>query len=325
VSEASRPADSIPVLAGNNGAPAGLPLRYLYLAMLIAVIMAAGQVLELIFRAAGGSLSIYSKTGLGLPLLYLLALVLVGLFMKVAAPRSLGRLLGLYWANKRRAGYGFVVGFGFGTATVVVLYILLAIVGDLALTNRARYGLDLAYAGTFVLGILGACLVAITEETIFRGFLMSYLRWSDSRAVTIGAVLVSALVFATMHNIKNPLEWLTAEQLPLFVGLFLLGTLLAVTYIVTGSILCSIGIHAGLVAFGEVFLRQWIIKIDFSPWWLGGFPDLRQAPLVWFAFAGATLGLITWRKRLNPVFAIERPFVGAALSNVASKVSTEQE
>jgi membrane protease YdiL (CAAX protease family) len=112
------------------------------------------------------------------------------------------------------------------------------------------------------------------------------------------------------HNLSDPSAWLTAEEIPLFVGLFLLGVLLAVAYLVTKSLWCPIGLHAALVAFNSAILETNVLAIDLSPWWLGASDDVRKAPLVWLSFIIASCLLMASRRWLNRL-AIETPFVGA--------------
>jgi membrane protease YdiL (CAAX protease family) len=205
--------------------------------------------------------------------------------------------------------------FGFGLALLSVLSGLLALTGHAVWGEAAlspQPGNGLAAAGA---SLLAAAIVAIPEELLFRGFVVSYLRWSTSALVSIGAVVASALIFAVAHNLDDPLAWLTAADLPLFVGLFLLGVLLATAYLATRSLWCPIGLHAALVAFDRAVLQTELISIDLSPWWLGGgTDDVREAPLVWLSFVVASFALIASRRWLARHLAIETPFVGVLTS-----------
>ena len=107
------------------------------------------------------------------------------------------------------------------------------------------------------------------------------------------------------------MPWLTAAELPLFVGLFVLGTLLAVAYLVTRSLWCPIGLHVVLVTFDLAILQEEVLSIDLSPWWLGGTDDILEAPVLWLAFAIASIALIVSRRWLRLRLAIETPVVGA--------------
>jgi membrane protease YdiL (CAAX protease family) len=290
-------------------------LRYLNLAILIVVFAGAAAMLELAFETGGGSLSIYRQRGAGLVILYLLGLLLLGVFVSMAAPIGFGSYAKLYWANKRTAAIGFLAVFLMASTALLVFYAVLASVGQLSWSAEAWQRVAPRLPTLLAVGLLSAWLVAISEEIVFRGVLLSYLRWNGSSAVTIAAITVSALLFAIAHNIRDPLAWLTPSEIPLFIGLVLLAVLLGVTYVVTRSLWCSIGLHSGLLAIGRVLPRGDMIVIDFEPWWLGGTGDfgmggdLRRAPIVWAIFIAMTIVALAARRWLAERFAIE-PFVG---------------
>jgi membrane protease YdiL (CAAX protease family) len=290
-------------------------LRYLYLAVLIVVFAGAAALLELAFKTSGGSLSIYRQKGAGLVVLYLLGLLLLGLFVRIAAPIGFGSYARLYWANMRTAAIGFSAMFCMASIALLILYAVLATVGQLSWSAEAWQRIAPRLPTLLAIGLLSAWLVAISEEIVFRGVLLSYLRWNGSSAVTIAAITVSALLFAIAHNIRDPLAWLTPREIPLFIGLWLLAVMLGVTYVVTRSLWCSIGLHSGLLAIGRVLPRGDMIVIDFGPWWLGGTGDLgmdgdlRRAPIVWAIFIVTTILALAARRWLAERFAIE-PFVG---------------
>jgi membrane protease YdiL (CAAX protease family) len=285
-------------------------MRYLYVLALMAAVAAGALCLEFVFRVTGSSWSIYDRTSAGLVALYVLALILVGLFMRFFAPIDALQYHRLYLARWRVAARGFVTMFAFSSLFVLAFYAVLALHGEVAWSQHARQHVNPADLSQFIVGILVACLLATTEEILFRGFVLNYLRWNASRRVTFGAILCSSLIFASVHNIEDPLAWFTADLFPLFVGLLILGVVLAIIYLETGSLWCSIGFHAGLVAFGEVFLGTGFITIDFKPWWMGGTGDLRTAPLVWVLFIVMAILVIVARKWLYRHLAVERPFVG---------------
>jgi len=290
-------------------------LRYLYLTLLIVVFAGAAAMLELAFEIGGGSLSIYRQRGAGLVVLYLLGLLLPGACLRIAAPIGFGSYARLYWANKRTAAIGFSAMFLMASIALLILYAVLAAVGQLSWSAEAWQRIAPRLPTLLAIGLLSAWLVAISEEIVFRGVLLSYLRWNGSSPVTIAAIAVSSLLFATAHNIRDPLAWLTPSEIPLFIGLVLLGVMLAVAYVVTRSLWCSIGLHSGLLAIGRVLPRDHLIVINFEPWWLGGAGDLgrdgdlRRAPIVWAIFIATTIITLAARHRLAERFMVE-PFVG---------------
>jgi len=282
-------------------------MRYVYLAFMIGAIAAAAAGLEFIFEISGGSLSIHRMSGAGLVILYALILLLLLLFMTVFSPISAASYVRLYWARRLRAASGFFVMFCFGAVGVLILYATLAMAGQLTWSADG-------WRHIAPLGVLTGCAVAITEEIVFRGFVLSFLRWSERTAVTVSAVLFSAFFFAVVHDFADPLNWLTASAFPLFVGLFLIGILLAVTYVVTGSLWCAIGLHAALLVTGRVLPRRDTIVIDYEPWWLGsGAGDLRMAPVVWVFFILVTIVIYAIRSPLRHWLSVES-FVGMPLN-----------
>ena len=278
-------------------------MRYAYLAALIALIAFGAKALEVV---SGGAFARDGATPL-----YVLAGFLIVSFALLRFPAGVERFVRQYSGAIGTSALGFLSMFGLGLAMLVGLSALLVSTGHATLASDvASEGLRPLLLGA-VLAIAGATAIAIPEELLFRGFILSYLRWSTSVIVTIAAVSSSALLFALAHDLTNPLAWFTVHELPLFVGLFLLGVLLAVAYLVTRSLWCPIGLHAALVAFSSAILETKVLAIDLSPWWLGASDDVREAPLVWLSFIIASCVLIASRRWLRRHLAIETPFVGA--------------
>ena len=136
---------------------------------------------------------------------------------------------------------------------------------------------------------VGALLVAMIEETLFRGVLFNALR---KKGRWVRAALVSSLMFSLIHFAK-PIppfgtvygEWDSAVRLipymfnvqgelyhvfPYALTLFMLGMVLAVAYQKSGSIYLSVGLHMGwvwAVRVPDVFLArvQRVFPLWFSP------------------------------------------------------------
>ena len=280
-------------------------MRYVYLAALIALIAFGAKALAALSE---GAFPLAQDSAI---LLYLLAGFLIVSVALLRRPESVKRFVRQYFGAIGISALGFLLMFGLGLAMLFGLSALLMSTGRAALvSDMASESLGPLLLAA-VLSTAGATAVAIPEELLFRGFIVSYLRWSTSALVTIGAVSSSALLFAFAHNLTDPLAWFTADELPLFIGLFLLGVLLAVAYLVTKSLWCPIGLHAALVAFNSAILETKVLTIDLSPWWLGASDDVRQAPLVWLSFIIASCLLIVSQRWLSRHLAIETPFVGA--------------
>jgi uncharacterized protein len=90
--------------------------------------------------------------------------------------------------------------------------------------------------------------IALVEEWFFRGFLLDIL--SNDYGNRNG-VIISSFIFAMTHFVRQITE--ISHLIPEFIGLFLIGTILAYSTIHSGSLYFSIGIHAGWV---------YIVKID---------------------------------------------------------------
>ncbi len=182
-----------------------------------------------------------------------------------------------------------------------------------------------------VLGAVAtAAVVAVLEETIFRGFLFGVLR---KRLRPAMAIFSLSFIFAFLHFWKppwryrfpEPIGWTSAfEMLPdlgwqfgsprLMVGgfltLFLVGATLAYAAYKTRSLYLGIGLHAGWV----FALRSFDAVTKFTgqrSYWFGKTPLVGLAPvlLVLCTFAVVALLLWHWGKR--------RPDPGVPLAVVA--------
>ena len=96
-------------------------------------------------------------------------------------------------------------------------------------------------------GYLGAAIVApIAEETIFRGFVIGGLR---NRFGVAAALVVSAVLFALLH-----------PPLTIFPVIFVLGLLLGLLFIQTGSLYPGMLMHAMFNTIG--FIAQVVLSTN---------------------------------------------------------------
>jgi putative exosortase-associated protein (TIGR04073 family) len=142
-----------------------------------------------------------------------------------------------------------------------------------------------------LLGFLPAAgLVAVLEELVFRGYVLQHLlRWSRA-----GAVGLTSALYAAVH-LKSP-EWTTLTTLELG-GLFLLGVVLALSYLRTGQLFLAVGLHA-VLAYGARVNKLMIGFNDVSIAWLSGTSRLVNGACGWLVLLA--LGAIIWwwtRKR----------------------------
>ena len=123
--------------------------------------------------------------------------------------------------------------------------------------------LPLSNAGWLILNILIlAVLPAICEELLYRGVIFNGLRKFGS----VGAVLISALFFALAHG--------SAMQ---FFYQLILGVVLAVIVLKTGSIFASSLVHFLNNAIVVIYNEPWLIAVSFVAAVVGGL-------LIWFIF-----------------------------------------
>jgi membrane protease YdiL (CAAX protease family) len=205
----------------------------------------------------------------------------------------------------RRVGAGFALGFLSLAAVCAV-----AIIGGGRALNLARTPGQLA--AQFAGALATAALVAVIEELLFRGAIFGGLR----RALPWGAALVaSSAIYAIVHFMGRPanppvVDWLTGLRVlpsmlagmaqpgglvPAFLNLTLAGMVLGLVYHFTGSILTSIGIHAG-----------WIFWLKFYGYLTKGVPGVdpvfwgtRKLVDGWLAFVAlaVVLGVVLWMAR----------------------------
>jgi membrane protease YdiL (CAAX protease family) len=190
----------------------------------------------------------------------LLGLAVLGLWplsraLGLRSWRDLG--LQLSQGDWRRLGAGLTVGFG-----------SLAAVAGVAVAVGARQ-IEAEHDMTSLLrhvsgAALSAGVVAVIEETVFRGALFGGLRRAGSWP---GALAVSSAVYALVHFFDRPespsaVNWLSGlvtlggmlrgfvewERLvPGFFNLTVAGMILALAYHRTGTLAFSVGLHAGWV------------------------------------------------------------------------------
>jgi membrane protease YdiL (CAAX protease family) len=155
---------------------------------------------------------------------------------------------------------------------------------------------------------------------MFRGFVMRYLRWKLTPATTVMAVITASLVFAFVHNLSDPLGWIEPDNIRLFVGLFVLGCTLCTVYICTGSLMCSVGLHAGFLFAENARNYTKVLNTSTNEWFMSVNQDVRTAPVTWLIFALIGCVIYMKRTRLHQLFAVEKQVL--ANSDVLEPVQT---
>lgn len=151
--------------------------------------------------------------------------------------------------------------FGFGLLVAAASMLLVYLLGLFA-GVYAPAELNSGIAGDVFQMIIGALLIGVVEEILFRGYILNALRKSLGPVAT---VLLGSALFAAVHFIK-PVEpettdrWFSGLLLlshpfagagptfwPEVCTLFFMGTVLATLSLWTRSVYLAIGLHAGWV------------------------------------------------------------------------------
>lgn len=279
-------------------------MRYRNLIVFLVALGALGLLVELAFRLSGSPWSLTDRKGVGEVAVFVITLPPLLWFCQVVAGVNPFAFAAAYVRDWRRMLGGFVFMFILGTLVMTLAYVGLGLRGDLVWSREAAQKLSLAIAPRILTALLVALVLATTEELIFRGFVLRYLRSNASATTTVAAVLASAAIFSLSHVVALQSATGAVQYASVLFGLFLLGALLGATYVVTGSIACSIGIHASLLGF-KVFFRHTELVIFRPVWWLGGTSDLRMGPVSWLVLALAIGLVVYFRRWLSERFRVE--------------------
>ena len=159
-----------------------------------------------------------------------------------------------------------------------------------------------------VLGFLPvAFLVSVLEELVFRGFILQRLL-TISRPL---AIIGSSALYAIVHLKTAPLAFETWRELS---GLFILGGVLSLAYLVTNQLYLSIGLHA-LLAYGARVNKLLIEFQNPSLSWLVGTSRLINGLASWVVLLFIS-GVIMWWARLSGHRGRRRTICGAQFNNV---------
>ncbi|MGE0280098.1 MAG: CPBP family glutamic-type intramembrane protease [Rhizobiaceae bacterium] len=278
--------------------------------LLLGIGLAAGAA-ELVFHVFLPQYSITQRSGPGQIALYGIGLVAIFWFtVSVARINPAAFSIG-YLRDWRRLIAGFAVMFVVAMLAMLMMHLIMGQVGTARFSADAWQAMTLKVWERTAVALLVVVVLAATEEAIFRGFLLRYLRWNDSLAVTVAAVVVSSVIFSLLHVIALQSAIRQPDYVPLLFGLFLFGLLLGTVYVTTGSLACSIGMHAGLLGFKVIQRKTGLII--YSPDWLFGIRnngyDLRSGPGIWLALVVAVFIFVLARHWLSRRFWIETAIV----------------
>lgn len=151
-------------------------------------------------------------------------------------------------------------------------------------------------------------VVAVLEETLFRGAIFNSLRRGMPLSVSI---LLSSLLYAVVHflrpkyGVEPAVDWLTGFNHVLFAlqslgtqlgtglgfgTLVLAGGVLAVALVRSGDLYLSIGLHAGWIMALRIYADV-TAGVGGRQWWGGS--SLVDNLLMWPILVG--LGIVIWR------------------------------
>lgn len=149
--------------------------------------------------------------------------------------RRNGETLGLIGWTPRRWRRDVVLGIVLYAPFLFVVSLVEQLLDLLGLATPATplpSGLSAARAGEYVLGVVLVLVVAVTEETIFRGYLN--LRFNNVLGNLTAAVLLSTVIFAIGHGYEGTIGVIT-------VGV--MGAIFSIIYLWRGSLVTPITLH----------------------------------------------------------------------------------
>lgn len=128
--------------------------------------------------------------------------------------------------------------------------------------------------------------ISLTEELVFRGFLVNQLQQDYSPWVT---ATISSLIFAVLH-----LVWEGKENIPSLPGLWLMGMVLVLArWADDGSLGLAWGLHTGWVwGIASLDTAQVAVQTGKGPQWMTGNPGQPLAGLMTILLLLATAALI---------------------------------
>lgn len=163
-----------------------------------------------------------------------------------------------------------IVSFAFGLIILVLLGFSFYLLGIYDLHSSRNF--ELQAIPKLIIGALGTgVIVALYEETVFRGALLQGLNKKSSAPL---AIIITSLAYSWVHFIQfdipsgpDNITFLTApthfvsaytdflfgKKMDAFLSLFILGILLGMMRVKQRNIINCIGLHAGLVAGIKIF------------------------------------------------------------------------
>lgn len=139
--------------------------------------------------------------------------------------------LGLPLENRAKVIKSYLTGLVLGLIMMGSVLVILIITGQV---NYISFGLEDGITVTFIVNLLMWLPQGMTEEIMFRGFMIPRIREKSNTAV---AVILSSFLFSAFHSANIGFTPLAA------VNLFLIALLFALIYLKTGNIWMTSAIH----------------------------------------------------------------------------------
>ena len=139
--------------------------------------------------------------------------------------------LGLPLDNRAKVIKSYLTGLVLGLIMMGSVLVILIITGQV---NYISFGLEDGITVTFIVNLLMWLPQGMTEEIMFRGFMIPRIRGKSNTAV---AVILSSFLFSAFHSANIGFTPLAA------VNLFLIALLFALIYLKTGNIWMTSAIH----------------------------------------------------------------------------------
>lgn len=132
----------------------------------------------------------------------------------------------------------FNVGIGIGLIIMGIGYILLLFLNEISF-QRIVFSTN-----EILISILIFCIVAIVEETLFRGYILRNLMISFNKYI---ALILSSILFSLMHGFNPNIDLFA------LINLFLAGILFGLPYIHTRNLWFPIALHFSWNFFQSLF------------------------------------------------------------------------
>jgi membrane protease YdiL (CAAX protease family) len=211
-----------------------------------------------------------------------------------AASFRLGELMRAGFASPLANLRGLLLGLALSLTAIAILFAIAVVIG-------AGHIAPGAIAMRAITYIPAALAIGVIEEAFFRAFLLGGIRRDFGQPA---ALIISSAIYAFAHLVRAPGHFFLSgyhpraglddlvhsatrllhpgDALPSLLGLFLLGLVLGEAFILTGTVWCSLGMHAGFVVGAKTWPAVAPVGAIVPRWLAGPRPvPLIAAPAGW--------------------------------------------